>query len=47
MYPGIPADADVFRSPGQTALKRTLEKEEKLLARKQRDDSRAALTGAM
>ena len=45
--PGMPAEAEVLSRPGQTALKRTSEKVEKLLARKQSEDSRAALTGAM
>jgi hypothetical protein len=35
IYPGIPAEADVFNRLGATALKRTAENEENDLARKQ------------
>ena len=38
-------DDDLTAISGQTALKRASEKAEKLLARKQSDDSSAALTG--
>jgi len=44
---GIPAEALVLSKPAPTALNRTWEKLLKDFARKARDESRAALTGAM
>ena len=43
----MPAEAEVFSRLAPTALKRTREKAEKDLARKQSEESKAALTGAM
>ena len=43
----MPADAEVFNSPGATALKRIRENWLKDLAKKASDESRAALIGAM
>ena len=43
----MPADAEVFSSPGQTALNRTRENSENYFARKATVESSAALTGAM
>ena len=44
---GMPAEADVLSRLGPTALKRTSEKRLNDLAKKDNDESRAALTGAM
>ncbi len=43
----VPAEAEVFKRPGATALKRTREKRLNDLARNESDESRAALIGAM
>ena len=45
--PGIPAEAEVFKSPGATALKRIREKRLNDLARNASEESSAAFTGAM
>ncbi len=43
----MPAEAEVFNSPGATALNRTREKRLNDLARNTSDESSAALIGAM
>src|SRR6187401_459027 len=46
-YPGIPAEALVFKRPGATALNRTCEKRLKLFVKNASDESSAALIGAI
>ena len=43
----MPAEAEVFSSEGQTALKRTCEKRLNDFARNASEESKAALMGAM
>ena len=45
--PGIPADAEVLRSPGLTELNRTLENALNDFAKKHKDESSAAFAGAI